>query len=115
MQPNYYGTYPNYGQQSFQTPIPRQNNKVDLFIVPTLEDAKRYILSAGQTAIFKVNGQNVIVEKNVDFQGNSFINYYELKTDTSKDIDEYAKMSDLAALSKQVSELARIVNEQSNN
>lgn len=112
MQQNYYSPYANYGQQPYQTPMPRQNNKIDLFIVPTIEDAKRYILIAGQTAIFKVNGQNVIVEKNVDFQGNSFINYYELKTDTSQENDEYAKMSDLAALSKQVSELARIVNEQ---
>lgn len=88
MQPNYYNNYyspyQQYGQQNFQQQMPRQNNKLDYLIVPTEDEARRYILNVGQTIIFKVADKNIMIERSLDFNGNSSMNFYDLRTESTK-------------------------------
>ena len=96
MQPNYYNNnfspYSMYGQQPYQQQqMVRQNNKIDYLIVPTEDEARRYILNVGQTIIFKVADKNIMVERTLDFNGNSTMQFYDLRVDDKKSKSEYVK------------------------
>ena len=99
MQPNYYnnmyGGYQPYQQQPYQQQPQRFNNKIDFFIVPTEDEARRYILNVGQTVLFKVADKNIMIERTLDMNGNSSINLYDLRGNNAKsDKGEYVTRSE---------------------
>ena len=115
MQPNYYNSlyngYPVYPQQHYQQ-FQRPANKVDFFIVPTEDEARRYILNIGQTILFKVTDKNIMLERTVDMNGNGSSNIYDLRNNNVKvEKGEYVTRSEFDDLVLEFKNFSNYLND----